>query len=334
VRATYIKSRHEDYDMREAYFSVATLYSLREMGSNVTMIAEQILSELILPFKLPYRIMTEDLEDNRRYYKFNDKNWTKVKHMIEFGELYGLSIEGSLEEYKDIGAIPFQVSLGISFDVEKRRLVMYDMKRTMTDEISFNISPVLFSDRKIPQTIQDKLVDAFTYVFERVGGIIGMLSLDEFGCGGAYDPGRTGLEFMQDLDHSDHSKNFTDTLRGYFWGNILTESHIKKLGGLDHIKSNAPCHKVRELNINDRQAVYLQLTPDINDYSDDVLRQLKNFFLPALPIDNVAEVRDQKWARIVDFIPMLHPGCSREQVEKIRGEDYETLSKKYRLIFD
>jgi hypothetical protein len=69
-------------------------------------------------------------------------------------------------------------------------------------------------------------------------------------------------------------------LRGYYWGNLLSRKHVETLGGIDRIRTQAPCHAVTEI---DGGLCYLQLTESVDAFSDEALARLKDYFAPLLP---------------------------------------------------
>ena len=60
----------------------------------------------------------------------------------------------------------------------------------------------------------------------------------------AYVWGASGVTPMerQAVGFIDINKNYATKLRGYGFGNILTEAHITQLGGIEAIKKEAPCY--------------------------------------------------------------------------------------------
>ena len=71
-------------------------------------------------------------------------------------------------------------------------------------------------------------------------------------------------------------------LRGYYWANVLSEKHIHALGGMDEIRTQAPCHIVEDLSDGRETLAYLQLTPDLNRFDDERLRALRDYLSPLL----------------------------------------------------
>lgn len=94
----------------------------------------------------------------------------------------------------------------------------------------------------------------------------------------------------------DINKNYATKLRGYGFGNILTEAHITQLGGIEAIKKEAPCYIVQELNIGDKQALYLQLQDDIHKPDLENKMKLKQYLTPLLyPIDLLRLSANQRY---------------------------------------
>jgi hypothetical protein len=69
-------------------------------------------------------------------------------------------------------------------------------------------------------------------------------------------------------------------VRGYYWGNLLSTTHVEALGGAARVRAEAPCHFLQELA---EGLWFLQLTPDLDDISDEALAALKAYFEPLLP---------------------------------------------------
>jgi hypothetical protein len=76
-------------------------------------------------------------------------------------------------------------------------------------------------------------------------------------------------------------------VRGYYWGNFVSAEHVHRLGGLRRIEKEAPCAVVEDLSQDRGELVYLQLTEDLDRFSDEDLRALKGFLTPALQAPDV-----------------------------------------------
>jgi hypothetical protein len=73
-------------------------------------------------------------------------------------------------------------------------------------------------------------------------------------------------------------------VRGFFWGNILSSGHIAALGGLDAVMANAPVASAVDLSTGQHERVYLQLSDDLFDVTDEAEEQLREYFAPVLPV--------------------------------------------------
>lgn len=77
--------------------------------------------------------------------------------------------------------------------------------------------------------------------------------------------------------------------RGYFWGNLLSMSHVELLGG-EHKLLEFPAYSIEQLG---SIGYYIQLTEDINSLQLSNLAQLKTHFRPLLPKPLRPASRDQ-----------------------------------------
>jgi len=65
---------------------------------------------------------------------------------------------------------------------------------------------------------------------------------------------------------------------GYFWGNVLTQKHLEKIGGFERIKEQG-FYKVEKWNDD----VYIQLCENIFDYTISDATKIREFLLPIFP---------------------------------------------------
>lgn len=65
---------------------------------------------------------------------------------------------------------------------------------------------------------------------------------------------------------------------GYFWGNVLSQKHLEKLGGFERIKEQG-FYKVEMWNDD----VYIQTTQDIFAYTINDAKKIREFLLPIFP---------------------------------------------------
>jgi hypothetical protein len=146
--------------------------------------------------------------------------------------------------------------------------------RASTLEFSAQIRDLYHGE--ISPTLQAAVVEFAVATFERVQGVNGYITLDyvqatAFGSDSPY-------ERFAGISHVWYSKEFRTKLRGYFWGNFLSDEHVKLLGGQAFL-SSAPVRHVRRLS----HGYYLQLTDKISEANKQNLQPLKSFLEPVIP---------------------------------------------------
>ncbi len=82
--------------------------------------------------------------------------------------------------------------------------------------------------------------------------------------------------------HIENGRLYTTHLRGYYWGNLLTEHHIDQLGGVDRIRSEAPVGSVEDWSTEDWPALWLEMAGPISQVTDQQIRELHDYFEPLL----------------------------------------------------
>ncbi|HEX7166447.1 MAG TPA: hypothetical protein VF230_05645 [Acidimicrobiales bacterium] len=126
-----------------------------------------------------------------------------------------------------------------------------------------------------PPWYQSALVDAMVGGALMADGVTGAIDLDWVAFAYEYVLGRA-------LDVSNCSRRRT-RVRGYYWGLLLSEGHLGRLGGRDVVLRDAPCIERRDLTAEaGRELVYLQLTSSIDDIPDEATLALRDFLRPVL----------------------------------------------------
>lgn len=74
------------------------------------------------------------------------------------------------------------------------------------------------------------------------------------------------------------NKNWDKFICGYFWGNVLSENHLRIVGDYEHIKEQG-FYKVEKWG----ETVYIQLSEKILDYDISDAIKIRKFLLPIFP---------------------------------------------------
>jgi hypothetical protein len=120
---------------------------------------------------------------------------------------------------------------------------------------------------------QDRVVAIFTRSAAALTAPTGLLTVDAVPVAHEYSlgiPAGVGRSSVQ------------TRVRGYAWGTILSGILAAALGGRERVRAEAPVAEILDLGRGPDSGIYLQLTPNIDDFSDEALRKLKNYLLPIL----------------------------------------------------
>ncbi|WP_147306854.1 hypothetical protein [Paenibacillus taihuensis] len=219
---------------------------------------------------------------------FNEKGLDKLYKLLKKGDIIDVSIRENLTfDYWDAAPqyyIP-RIGLGLHWwgDTRPASDPVWRINKYM-NTFSFALSERVFGP-VVPQDIQRLFIQLFRMVVSELNAVTGQISFDSTRADSAVS--RTHFEGYHGID-PEKQPGYTERLHGYHWMNLLTSGHIAKLGGVDYVLQEAPAYRKEILEINGESAILLQLTEDINDYSDDALRTLRTFFLPLLHWDSVS----------------------------------------------
>jgi hypothetical protein len=141
----------------------------------------------------------------------------------------------------------------------------------VADVLAVLVSRSIYGD-EVPEH-QALWVDAFRSSAARFQASMGYLTIDYPSWESPYEQsiGRWWLDGLRECQ---------SLLRGYYWGNVLSRKHIETLGGIDRIRTEAPCDEVTQIG---EELCYLQLTESVDEFSDEALVRLKEYFTPLLP---------------------------------------------------
>jgi hypothetical protein len=190
--------------------------------------------------------------------------WAQLRHDFQDGKLKNLRYEVRFlgeDGYPDFGRGEAYVHAMLP-SVEDS---------SVADVLAVLVSSSIYGD-DIPAH-QALWVDAFRSSAARFQASTGYLTIDYPSWESPYEQsiGRWWLDGLREC---------RSRLRGYYWGNLLSRTHIETLGGIDRIRTAAPCHAVTEI---DGGLCYLQLTESVDAFSDEALARLKDYFGPLLP---------------------------------------------------
>lgn len=269
---------------KAVYVDVCTFDSLRLKGWSIVSLIEDVFKCFVFSYKLNPKIYMEKFDSESWSFRYNIKNWDRVVAMILKGEVRHMLVNYCRNEE----VLQPEFALSITFDYSYQDELYKDT--ILANNIALSLNRRLFN-LNISRDAQDTIKDIFIKTFKELNGVVGYINL---GIPHAtIAPNQTTFERLQGMEFTSHSQMFGTYARGYFWGNVLSEKHIESLGGIEIIKEKAPCCTVDDFTFgNSRRAVYLQLTEDINSYTDDQLRRLRDFLKPILPEINMSYINE------------------------------------------
>jgi hypothetical protein len=259
--------------MRNIYFDISTFQNLRNRPDEIISDINDVLQYAFVNYKTNLVIHFEVIDTNyTQSYKYNKSNWHKIENLIKEQKLQTFGLMLIINKYL--------MSFYIFFDIN------YYMKRfeyytPITNCINFSITEEFYKSTECNINI-NFFIKTFKKYFTKYNGVNGYISLETRQSALTTNP--STLEQVLELDYKRHSQYFNYFARGYFWGNFLSKEHIKNLGGIKNI-NNILFDTFEIIELIKNELVYIQLTKDIFNYSDQKLLNLKSFFKPILPED-------------------------------------------------
>lgn len=264
----------ENKTIRNLFFDITTLHNLRLNPVNIIEILNKAKDYFVLDNSDNLKIVYELKDYNAsKEIKYNEKNLYKIDELLK---QKGIIIIGLRLIYNEKYYFSFFITLDYQYYLSKY-IPDIIVANSISLSIDLNNNPNFLSIEA-----QNKIIDFFKYLFISCNSSTGYISIEPKYS--SLTPNISPLEHMLELDYKIHSQKLDKLARGYFWGNMISKEHIKSLGGIENIKMHAP-GEVIVIENNGRQYVYIQLSNDINDYSDSDLRKLKDLFRPILPED-------------------------------------------------
>lgn len=126
--------------------------------------------------------------------------------------------------------------------------------------------------RRVPRPLQRAFVQHTLTVASDIEAATGLITLDY---------SSEAYERWHGINNLDASLQSRRMLLGYYWGNILSAGHVERLGGWDNIRQDAPVFRAQLVD-PERLLVFLQLTEDVEQMTDENLRELKSYLTPLL----------------------------------------------------
>jgi hypothetical protein len=130
------------------------------------------------------------------------------------------------------------------------------------------------------------IVRATRDTFQRLDGACGFITLDEFN---RISGDMTPREQARRVYWGTQPDLYQTHLRGAFWANLLSATHVDRLGGFSRVAREAPCYLVEPTLAGGADAgvqgggAYLQLSETPSRFSEPRLNALERYLEPVLP---------------------------------------------------
>jgi hypothetical protein len=274
--------------------NVTTYEILNDKGEILISLIQKIINELMSYLPHSLEIYIELMNGRERNLKFNERNLKKVYDLLLAGEIETLGIGDASNDDSEVRHVddpivirdyPALFSFAICCNQAATYPPHFSEKMIFPNDFNLSMSEQLF-DNIIPMHIQQTFNELFKEVIVAINGVYGFITYETTA---AASPMMTPYENYYALSTT-FLPGFTKKIRGYFWNNYLSTDHIERLGGIQQVLSDAPCFVKEPLATSTHQGVLLQLTEDINYYSDDQLVQLRNYLLKLLELSNKYEM--------------------------------------------
>lgn len=208
-----------------------------------------------------------------RDWKYNSKNLEKTKKLFFEDELEQII----LKKTNFTGEAEYLLSFGYITKDRVNRLKKTPISdKELPDEISFIINKA----ESISDKEQIKIKSFFMNMLSKFHANTGVLGFNNF-WGMLFE--MTSEEKMSlQLRKPDSPLFYYDQkLRGVFWGNYLGPKFIQHIGSsIEKIKSELPFFIYEVIELASEKALYIQLTEEIHQVTDEKMMQFYNYFKP------------------------------------------------------
>ncbi len=268
---------------QQLYFDISTFENLYDHKDKVAKLIEHLMVTLEIHDRpVEKLIFAEKIGRTGKISStLTSRNWNKILKLMDTKDLQYLTVLIEDKETEN-----FLSGFSITFD-QSYEEELYCVSYPIPNDICFGINCELVTSANFTQ-----LHDTFLETCKYIKPVTGYITMGVTRPGAS--PNSSVLENMLGLRYVPQSRLFPNLLRGYHWGNILSEGHIQELGGLNKIIDDAQ-GKVTKLS---PELIYFEMDSDINFIFDDSLRAMKEYFKPILPSDTLqSKIKYQRYTQ-------------------------------------
>ena len=253
---------------QNVYMEIATLENIYHFGIALRDFFQRAYLDLIFPLGVRVNLLSKLFYRKPGCCLMNRHNWLDVGRRLASGEIEELSLSNNKLVSPSCGDDPAVVAA-----LRGPKGFPY-----CANGVELSIRRDLIGDNM--GVFQERLLEITLDTFKSLKAVSGYITIDNMQAGM-----RSASPFEQrlKLDYQKVSWNFRNNFRGAYWGNILSTEHIKKLGGLEKVKSKAPAYRIAEMGHGDSNAVFMQLSPGMDMVSPRQLEELQQYLQPILP---------------------------------------------------
>ncbi|MFC5532248.1 hypothetical protein ACFPQ4_22770 [Cohnella yongneupensis] len=253
--------------------NISTYDNLNGHGEQIVFLLKTVFNLFLKHTSEKLSIQCERMNHRVQSSIFEEKKLTKIYELILQGEVLELIIED--REGSDINnerSYPPEFSLVLMCNHAATYSLPDDKKFNFANGLSISLNESLFTDNLIPSSVQENFINLFITILKSINGAMGYIT---FETAAAYIVGGTLFENYHRIN-TNLAPGYTKYVSGYHWMNFLNSNQISQLGGHEWICNNAPC-KVIPI---DPHGLILQLSDNVNNYSDNQLLELREFLSP------------------------------------------------------
>lgn len=259
---------------------VLTYESLNSRGEQLVFLLKNLLHECSRYLKKELIIELVKINGRHVTWSYNEKNLNKLYDLLIKGEVIEVLIfdnypdkeiyDSSNKSYQ----FPQDFSLALVCNKAAEYPAHFSNSLVFSNEFNFALNERLF-ENSIPFAIQELFLQQLEKWLKAINGIFGFITYESIAAS-------AGMISPYENYHGINpylKPGYYNDIKGYFWATYLSEAHIKRLGGEEYIVNHAPAFIIKM----EHPGMLLQLTNNINNYSDEQLRSLRTFLFSLLP---------------------------------------------------